>query len=704
MAKRLIELNDERRSPKRLKEAEEPAPITNGSNTFLKNCSILDVDLPSPSKPRGLSLKNPVIFDVNTSSKGLFSPSSRFLEDHNKLEEAIAAEKAAEKSAGDKKGADDEHHSQPSSNHNNHLDLLPGSSFANLFTPSLGLGFSPGLSSFSPSSLGTPHTFGLNSAPIATSVLKGTIPPPSHRSFSLDFLGTPNPFSSPLIPTPSASTLTSNTLSSTSIPSLIASQSLPASSSVASTPEIPSSSNSTLTSTPTLLPPLEPRVETPKVGYTTLPVSFHYSGLNSPPAFPPHLYIPPYAHLQTVDFTPMASTPAIFFPFPSHDPQKRLENEIISGSGAGSSNSAASTPALPGTVDFSSLGVPSFESLDQLNRKPTSILLDHPSSTHPSSSISATASAAVVVNKTNLYLYTMANTPGQMEFAQTPSMYPFLPVNFTTSGYPPYPQLGLPGDPKQPFSSSSSSSSSSFPGITPTKGMQHNQNHNNYHKRNSSKISDNRAAEALAEIGQPHNTGSPYKPMAENTFLKNVSILDVRHIPEQHLNHSKVAVTSPLHAQGQNLSAAAAAVAATQVNHSKTPKSTPKRKAKSMTPDTAEHESGDSEDEDDDDDDDDISVEYTPLAEMQLPRKKKGVLEDPNILLQKKTRRKERCRIAATKFRMKKRREIEKLEKETEELTSQKDALSKTVQELKKKVVELKTFLLDHKECFAVYT
>lgn len=121
-----------------------------------------------------------------------------------------------------------------------------------------------------------------------------------------------------------------------------------------------------------------------------------------------------------------------------------------------------------------------------------------------------------------------------------------------------------------------------------------------------------------------------------------------------------------------------------------------------MTPDTAEHESGDSEDEDDDDDD--ISVEYTPLAEMQLPRKKKGVLEDPNILLQKKTRRKERCRIAATKFRMKKRREIEKLEKETEELTSQKDALSKTVQELKKKVVELKTFLLDHKECFAVYT
>jgi len=125
--------------------------------------------------------------------------------------------------------------------------------------------------------------------------------------------------------------------------------------------------------------------------------------------------------------------------------------------------------------------------------------------------------------------------------------------------------------------------------------------------------------------------------------------------------------------------------------------------------------------------DDDVKVQLTPLAEIAVPRKKKGVEEDEETLARKKLRRKERflglsfffsertnpfvfvvllllllrCRLAATKFRKKKKKVADVLDRDAEAVTVHNELIMHDISKLKARLVELKSFMLDHKTCFS---
>jgi hypothetical protein len=60
-----------------------------------------------------------------------------------------------------------------------------------------------------------------------------------------------------------------------------------------------------------------------------------------------------------------------------------------------------------------------------------------------------------------------------------------------------------------------------------------------------------------------------------------------------------------------------------------------------------------------------------------------------------------RCRLAATKFRLKKKKETDLMDRDAEAITVHNDLISRDIANLKRRALELKSFMLNHKVCYS---
>jgi hypothetical protein len=86
-------------------------------------------------------------------------------------------------------------------------------------------------------------------------------------------------------------------------------------------------------------------------------------------------------------------------------------------------------------------------------------------------------------------------------------------------------------------------------------------------------------------------------------------------------------------------------------------------------------------------------------ANVPVPRKRKGQEEPPEVLMTKRLRRRERCRLAAIKFRSRKREEVGDLQERLAALQTERGELAQELEGLKKRASNLKAFMLAHKDC-----
>jgi len=93
------------------------------------------------------------------------------------------------------------------------------------------------------------------------------------------------------------------------------------------------------------------------------------------------------------------------------------------------------------------------------------------------------------------------------------------------------------------------------------------------------------------------------------------------------------------------------------------------------------------------------AVAASSVASAPVPRKRKGEPEDQEMLERKRLRRRERCRQAATKFRVKKRQEMQGLEQQAAGAQILHAQLAQEVKNLQQRVLDLKAFLLLHRDC-----
>ena len=84
---------------------------------------------------------------------------------------------------------------------------------------------------------------------------------------------------------------------------------------------------------------------------------------------------------------------------------------------------------------------------------------------------------------------------------------------------------------------------------------------------------------------------------------------------------------------------------------------------------------------------------------MPIPRKRKGQTEDDGVLAKKRKRRREKCRVAATRFRQKKREEMKQMEDTANLLEQENKDLVAEMTQLKQKIMDTKMFLLQHEKC-----